>query len=111
MSGRKIDYFGTFLESMQSGQGSTVRPTETTPPATTSGTTSTPGRPDPRNEVMKALRTGPCAAKDLIHITDNSVTSFLDIINDLQALGWVVRRDADVYELSDKGREIAGILA
>jgi len=90
MSGRKIDYFGTFLDSMQ-------RETE---PAT-----------DPANVLLKALKGGARHAKDLIPLVGNSVSRFISVSDELSGRGWVQTTDGGVsYALTDKGREIADVL-
>jgi hypothetical protein len=113
MSERKTDFFGTFLESMRSSAPS--RPAEPLPgrPTTPPPVTQSPlqGELDPRNAVLKALRDGGRPAKDLIPLTGNSITTFLNVSTDLINLGWIIRRDPDIFELTDKGREVADILA
>lgn len=112
MSERKTDFFGTFLENMRSS--TPIRPVEplpgqfTTPPPGTQPRSQ--GEPDPRNAVLKALRHGGRPAKDLIPLAGNSVTTFLAISGELANLGWIIRRDSDMFELTDKGREVADIV-
>jgi predicted transcriptional regulator len=88
MAERKIDYFGTFLDSMKRG----------------------PQTADAANEVLKALRGGGMPAKDLIPIAGNSVTRFFEITDRLVSAGWVTKMPGDVYALTDKGHEIAAVL-
>jgi hypothetical protein len=94
MPGRKIDFFGTFLENMKSPARAMPRALET----------------DPLDEVLKALKDGEHSAKDLIPLVGNSASEFLTVSNQLVELGWVRRLDGDVLQLTDKGREIAELL-
>jgi predicted transcriptional regulator len=90
MAERKIDYFGTFLESARRAKEQST---------------------DPANEVLKALRGGELPAKSLIPLAGNSVTRFIDISEQLVKAGWVQKKDGDVFALTDQGREIAAVLA
>jgi hypothetical protein len=114
MAERKIDYFGTFLESMKSSQ----RPPETSDPgASRSFETSSPAakrspdRPEALDAMLKALRGGPLSAKDLIPFTGNSASEFLNVRERLVALGWARLRDGDALELTPEGQEVARLLA
>ena len=89
MADRKIDYFGTFLDSMQRASAQ---------PA------------DPANAVLKALRDGALPAKALIPLLGNSVSEFFRISEQLKEAGWVEKKDGDIFALTDKGREIAAVL-
>ena len=73
MVGRKIDFFGTFLDSMKR------EPVPST---------------DPANAVLKALRSGGLPAKDLIPFVGNSVSRFISVSEQLVGLGWVQKMDA-----------------
>ncbi len=90
MAERKIDYFGTFLDSTSRAQAQRV---------------------DPANEVLKALRGGNLPARALIPIADNSVTRFIEVSEQLIKAGWVQKMDGDVFALTDQGREVAAVLA
>jgi len=89
MAERKIDYFGTFLDSMKREPGQAA---------------------DPANEVLKALRDGGLPAKDLIPLVGNSVTQFFSVSEQLVKAGWVQKMDGDVFALTNEGREIAAAL-
>jgi predicted methyltransferase len=93
---RKIDYFGTFLDSMRSRE-----PAKSDTPPPVQGDV---------DAVVKALKDGARSAKDLIPLTGNSISAFLAISGQLIDLGWIVRRSSDVFELTAKGREIAEVL-
>jgi predicted methyltransferase len=90
MSGRKIDYFGTFLDSMKSKPAG--------------------GDTDPLNAVLKALQDGDRSAKDLLPLTGNSLSLFVEVSRKLIELGWAVRLDGDVLRLTDSGRNVAEVL-
>jgi hypothetical protein len=105
MSGRKVDFFGTFLENLKTPTPSG----SVNSPSAAGGAQSQPG-PDPLNEVLKALRGGPLPAKNLIPLVGNSVSQFLAISSQLVDLGWVIRLDGDQLQLTDKGREVAAVL-
>lgn len=86
---RKIDFFGTFLDSMKR------EPTQSA---------------DPANELLKALRGGGRPAKDLIAAIGSSVSQFISVSEQLLKQGWVQKMDGDIFALTDKGREVAAVL-
>lgn len=102
---RKTDFFGTFLDSMRSRA-----PASPVEPLPGKRAVPVPGDVDPRNLVLKALKDGERSAKDLIPLTGNSISSFLDISSELIGLGWIIRRDTDIFELTAKGREVVAVL-
>jgi hypothetical protein len=110
MSGRKIDFFGTFLDNLKppssAAAGAGIRGPRLFSPSLSS---AAPG-PDPLNEVLKALRHGDRPAKDLIPLVGRSVSEFLAIGDRLVELGWVRRVDGDVLQLTEKGHEVADLL-
>jgi predicted transcriptional regulator len=89
MAQRKIDYFGTFLDSMKREPGQSA---------------------DPANEVLKALRGGGLPAKNLIPLVGDSVSRFINVSERLMSQGWVQKMNGDVFALTDKGREVAAVL-
>ena len=97
MSERKIDYFGTFLDSMRSREAGAKSDMRTPPQADV-------------DAVLRALKGGERSAKELIPLAGNSISAFLAISEQLINLGWIARRDADDFELTPKGREIAEVL-
>ena len=105
MEGRKIDYFGTFLENMKSPAplSQNATPARAAKPAAAG--------PDSLNDVLKSLRGGARGAKDLIPLTGNSASEFLAVRNQLVALGWASLVDGDALELTPKGDEVASVLA
>jgi predicted transcriptional regulator len=88
MSGRKIDYFGTFLDSM------TKKPA----PAT-----------DPANAVLKALRAGDKSADELIPHVGSSASRFISVTDQLINADWI-KKHGDLYSLTDAGRKVAAVL-
>ena len=126
MADRKIDYFGTFLESLKTGEKFTTprtseeavisgapvaplsRPSEG---AVVGGAAPAPHQtPDPLNEIVKILQDGPLPAAKLIPLVDNSISQFLSVIARLTSMGWIRQSGGDLYELTPQGREIAAVL-
>ncbi len=89
MAERKIDFFGTFLDSMKRESAQSA---------------------DPANELLKALRNGRRPAKDLIAAIGSSVSQFITVSEQLLKQGWVQKMDGDIFALTDKGREVAAVL-
>lgn len=89
MAERKIDFFGTFLDSMKRKSAQSA---------------------DPANELLKALRNGRRPAKDLIAAIGSSVSQFITVSEQLLKQGWVQKMDGDIFALTDKGREVAAVL-
>lgn len=89
MADRKIDYFGTFLDSMKREPGQEA---------------------DPANTVLKALKGGELPARALIPLVGNSISEFFRISGQLEDAGWVKKKEGDIFALTDKGREIAAVL-
>lgn len=89
MAERKIDYFGTFLDSMKRESGQAT---------------------DPANTVLTALKGGALPARALIPLVGNSVSEFFRISAQLENAGWVKKEEGDVLALTDKGRAIADLL-
>ncbi len=92
MAERKIDYFGTFLDN--------------------SAKRAQAEKADPANEVLKALRGGSLAAAALIPLTDNSVSRFLEVSEQLIKADWVTKNEqTGMFELTPQGRQLAATLA
>jgi len=89
MAERKIDYFGTFLDSARRTREQSA---------------------DPANAVLKALRGGALPAKSLLPLVGNSVTQLINVSEQLIKADWVQKQDGDVYALTERGREIAAVL-
>lgn len=86
-SGRKTDYFGTFLNQA-----------------------SKSGPEDPLNAALKELAKGERSLKDLLPLTGNSLTAFVQLRDKLVDLGLVQVTGGDTMQLTAKGRETADLL-
>jgi hypothetical protein len=103
-SGRKIDLFGTFLESARS-----MPRTAALGAAPPRMVVAAGAGPDPVNEMLKSLKEGDRFAKELIPLVGN-VTQYLAVSDKLVEMGWARRMDGDVLQLTDKGHEVAALL-
>jgi predicted methyltransferase len=95
MAERKTDYFGSFLDAMKKMGGSSQADTSA----------------DPSGRVLKALIGGERSLKDLVNLTDTSLSNLIAVVQQLEELKLVERtNDVDMLRLTDKGREYAKAL-
>jgi hypothetical protein len=95
-SGKKSDYFGSFLGTL-SDLG-------------VSAAASAPGQPELLDRIITACLGGPRALGDLLAPGD-SIASLLGAIQTLQTIGYMTRRDGDIFELTPKGHDAAAKMA
>ncbi|CAK0772854.1 hypothetical protein WCLP8_4940005 [uncultured Gammaproteobacteria bacterium] len=120
MATRNVNYFGTFLDSMQSGSGqsgsgSASRREPISRSYRDEEASWEPARisiaSDPLNEIVKALaEKEELGAKDLVSLTGGSLSTFIEASKQLAKLGFVDVSPTYTLRLTDQGRELASVL-
>ncbi len=119
MAARNLNYFGTFLDTMnahfrtrQAGAAQVRTSFAGSVPAwQPSPASPLPAEPDPLNEILKALdQRGDLGAKELVPLTNLSLTKFLEAAGKLATLGVVEVSAACILHLTAKGQELAAVL-